>query len=34
MPEGIDRSRVWQGSTGIVLRERERNCNSYLFGRI
>jgi hypothetical protein len=34
MPEGIDNGRVRQGSTGIALREREHQCNSYLFGRI
>lgn len=34
MPEGIDNGRVWQGSTDIALRERDNECNSYLFGRI
>ena len=34
MPESIDSGRVWQESTGIVLRERDRKYNSYLFGRI
>jgi hypothetical protein len=34
MPEGIGSSRVWQGSAGIALRERDDQCNSYLFGRI